>query len=112
MHIEYANRKLEKVLNDAARLQKEYGPEQASKIQSRLEMLKAAANLSEVPAEKPIRCHLLKGDYAGDFAVDLKQPYRLIFKPLAPIERLSDGGIDKAKVKEILIKGVVDYHGE
>lgn len=110
VHIEYAHRKLEKIFNDAVRLKKEYGAEQAQKIQRRLAVLEAAVNLAEVPAEKPDRCHSLKGDRAGEFAVDLKHPYRLIFKPQEPVAQLSDGGLDKTQVKGIIILEVVNYH--
>jgi len=110
VHVEYATRKLEKVLNDAARLKKEYGAEQAQKIQRRLAVLAAAVNLAEVPMVKPDRCHALKGDRAGEFAVDLKHPFRLIFKPQQPVTQLPGGGIDKTKVNAIIILEVVNYH--
>ncbi len=110
MHIEYATRKLEKVLNDAARLKREFGAEQAQKIGRRLAVLEAAVNLAEVPTGKPDRCHALKGDRAGAFAVDLKHPFRLIFKPQEPVATLPDGGIDRLKVNAIIILEVVNYH--
>lgn len=110
MHIEYANRKLEKVFNDATRLKKEFGADQAQKIQRRLAVLEAAVNLAEVPTEKPDRCHSLKGNREGEFAVNLKQPYRLIFRPQEPVPRLPDGALDKMQVKAIIILEVVNYH--
>ena len=32
------------------------------------------------PNSGPERCHELKGDLAGVFSIDLKQPYRLLFR--------------------------------
>jgi proteic killer suppression protein len=110
VRIEYATRKLEKVLNDAGRLKQEFGSEQAQKIQLRLAVLEAAVNLAEVPAGKPDRCHALKGDRAGEFAVDLKHPFRLIFKPQEPLSKLAGVGIEKTKVNAIIILEVVNYH--
>lgn len=61
----------------------------------------------------PGKCHQLRADRAGEFALDLWGPYRLIFVPdHDPIPRLSDGGIDRAQVTRILIKEVDDYHGK
>ena len=112
MHIEYAHRKLEKIFNDATRLKKEYGSEQAQKIQRRLAVLDAAVNLAEVPTDKPDRCHALKGNRSGQFAVDLKHPFRLIFKPKGAMPKQEDGSLDKMQVKEIVILQVEDYHGD
>ncbi len=44
------------------------------------------------------RCHPLQGDRQGEYAMDLVQPYRLIFQK-------------KEKAVEIvIIKGIEDYH--
>lgn len=60
----------------------------------------------------PARCHELVADRAGQFAVSVKDPYRLIFEPAGtPVPRTRDGGIDRSKVTKIAIIGVVDYHG-
>jgi len=59
----------------------------------------------------PERKHELKVDRKGKFTVDLKQPYRLIFKPNhRPLPRKDDGGIDIKRVTFITILGVEDYH--
>jgi len=60
----------------------------------------------------PGKCHQLRGDRAGSFAVYLWGPYRLILEPNHdPVPRLDDGGIDRSLVTRILITEVVDYHG-
>ena len=53
----------------------------AKAIMRRLAVLKNAKTLSDVPSTKPERRHQLKGDRIGQYAVDLVQPKRLIFKP-------------------------------
>ena len=111
LEISFKTTKLEKMFNSSSALQAEYGVEQAKKIQVRFGVLKNASNLSEVPVLPPDGRHELKGEYAGCFAVDAKQPYRLIFKPdYDEIPRKPDGGIDIQKVTKIKILGVVDYH--
>lgn len=60
----------------------------------------------------PGKCHPLRADRAGQFAVSLRGPYRLIFEPdHNPVPRLDNGGIDKSRVTRIRIKEVENYHG-
>jgi len=74
-------------------------------------VLRAAANLSEVPLLPPDRCHELDGKRKGHFAVDLIHPYRLTFIPdHTPVPVLPDGGIDKKNVVRIKILNVENYH--
>lgn len=70
----------------------------AEKIHQRIDEI-AAADTVEMMIQFHIgRCHLLKGDRSGQYAVDLVQPYRLVF------EKNGDE-IQIAKIMEI-----VDYH--
>jgi proteic killer suppression protein len=110
MDVNFATKKLEKIFNSETNLQKEYG-ENAGKIMLRMIVLAHADNLSQVPAQKPDRRHELTGKRKSTFAVDLKHPYRLIFKPNhEPVPSKEDGGIDLTKVTAITIMGVEDYH--
>lgn len=98
------------MFNTANTLQKEYGNRMARLIMSRLAVLKNAGTLSEVPTTRPERCHQLKGKRSKQYAVDLKHPYRLIFKPNhEPIPLGKDGGIDSERVTAITVVEVVDY---
>lgn len=83
----------------------------SKKIENRLAVLKAAPTLEAVPTTPPDRCHQLSGDRKGQFAVDLVQPFRIIFEPNVTV-RVSeiDGGIDKQQVTAITIVDVADYH--
>jgi hypothetical protein len=61
----------------------------------------------------PGNCHQLSADRVGQFAVHLWGSYRLVFEPdHDPVPRLNDGGIDRARITQIKIKEVVDYHGK
>lgn len=112
MNIRFRKTKMGKVFNSATALQREYG-RMARTIMVRMGILQAAPNLDAVPHEKPVRCHQLSQNRDEDFAVNLDQPYRLIFRPdHDPVPRLPDGGIDKAAVTSIEIIDVVDYHEE
>ena len=110
MDIAFASSKLEKVFNSERLLNKEYG-ENGRLIMRRMVILKNAKCLADVPVLKPERCHPLKGSRKGQFAVDLKHPYRLVFNlQHNPIPLLDDGGVDTTKVSAIKILGVEDYH--
>jgi len=110
MEIKYGTKKLEKVLNSEALIRREYGDQNGRKIMRRLALLAAAPNLDAVPKTPPPRCHQLVVDRDETFAVDIEHPYRLLFRPMEPIPRLSDGGIDVAAVTVIIIDGIKDYH--
>ena len=112
MKLFFSSTKNEKLFNSSKELQKKFGEEQSNKIKIRLKTLESAANLAEVSTNKPERCHQLKGNRKGQFAVDLNHPFQLIFKPSEPIPTTEDGGIDLRQVTNIIILGVEDYHGD
>jgi len=110
MEIQFATKKIMKIFNDESQLMRVYGS-LYKKIKLRMNVLRSAPNLAFVPIVPPDRCHKLKADRAGQFAVDLIHPYRLVFKPsVDPPPRTKDGDIDKEKVVSITIIEVVDYH--
>ena len=74
-------------------------------------MLRGAACLAQVPTQKPDRRHELTGDRKGEFAVDLRHPFRLLFRPNHdPVPLKEDGGFDLSRITAITILGVEDYH--
>lgn len=108
VEISFKTAKLQKVCNSAALLQKTYGRENAVRIRRRLAVLEAASCLSDVPVLPPERCHALLGSRAGCFAVDVLQPYRIIFEPFG----LASGRarINRKSVLAITILDIIDYH--
>jgi len=113
MDVSFKNKKLAKTLNEGAQLERIHGARQAKLIRSRMAVLRAAESLSDFkPYTKPERCHELDGDRAGQLAMDLDHPYRLIFTPAHdPVPTREDGGLDWSQVTAIRILGVEDYHG-
>ena len=111
MEIAFRTRKLEKAFNAADALRKTYGARMARVITLRMAVLRAARSLALVPTTPPDRRHQLSGDRDEQFAVDLVQPYRLVFEANhEPVPREEDGGIDTEQVTAITILDVVDYH--
>ena len=111
VEVGFKKRSLAEALGSDKEMRKKYGGRMAKVLRNRLAVLSAAPNLAAVPTGKPVRRHLLKANRAGQFAVDLVHPRRLVFKPNhAPVPRLQDGGIDTERVTAITIIDVVDYH--
>ena len=78
----------------------------------RMVFLKNTPNLAMVPTIKPLRRHQLTNNRKGQYAVDIKNPSRLIFVPdyeVIPLKQ--DGGYDIDRIEKIKILGVEgDYH--
>ena len=111
MDIGYRNTKLRKIFDTDTQLKRKFGPRSGLKIIDNLAYLRLAPSLATVPAERPLRCHQLSGDRDEQFAIDLVQPFRLVFEVAHdPIPRDEFGGIDKRRVTAIRIIEVIDYH--
>ena len=111
MNIDFARRKLEKVFNSRTTLKKAFGDRMARTIAMRMAVFRHARTLSMVPVTKPDRRHQLEGNRAGQYAVDLVHPKRLVFEPNHdPMPRKEDGGIDTDQVTAITVIEVIDYH--
>lgn len=110
MELEFASASLRKRMEDEKAMSKAYG-ERAKPLRLRLALLRQAANLADVPHVPPPRRHRLAGDRDGQYAVDLKQPWRLVFEPANdPLPLLEDGSVDLAAVTRVRILEVTDYH--
>lgn len=111
MEISFADKHLEKAFNEQSKLVRRHGAVRARKLRQRYDDLQAADNLA-VMRTLPGRCHELTGDRAGQFALDLDHPYRLIFEPdHNPIPRKEDSGIDWTAITAVCIIAVENYHG-
>ena len=110
MKIYYEHRQLQKATSEYRAAVREWGSENAKKLSTLIQQLQAASTLKEMHNVPGARFHPLSGDRKGQFAMDLKHPKRLIVKPIEPVPRTPDGGIDVSQVTEILVIEVVDYH--
>jgi toxin HigB-1 len=111
MEVSFATSKLQKIFNSEKKLRGEYGPQMAVIIQQRMNELVVVENLGVMRSIVGAGCHELSQDRKGYLAVNLKHPYRLVFKPdQKPIPRKPDGGLDWDQVVSVEITEVVDYH--
>lgn len=103
---------MEKSCSDDREGTRAWGQDHWKLLKRRLVSLRAAPSLADMEGV-PGNCHQLHEDRAGEFAVDLWGPYRLIFEPdHDPLPSLDDGGVDTKSVTNIKIKEVADYHGK
>ena len=98
LEITYKTRKIEKVCTIASEAEKKYGSEMAEKIHQRIDEIDASDTVEEMVQFHIGRCHPLKGNRKGQYAMDLVHPYRLVFEKIG-------NEIQIANVMEI-----VDYH--
>jgi proteic killer suppression protein len=84
MDIQVKDRRLRAAFEDESVCIRRYGTDMTKKLMNRLASLTAADSLADFwpPKSGPERCHELVGDLAGTFSIDVKQPYRLLFKPV------------------------------
>jgi proteic killer suppression protein len=111
MDVAFTTNKLAKLCNSEKKLRGEFGLRMAELIQQRLVELRAAEVLEDMRSLPGARCHELQADRAGQLAVDLVHPRRLIFQPdHEPIPTREDGGLDWNSVTAIVIVEIVNYH--
>jgi proteic killer suppression protein len=97
---------------DDKSMKRTHGEKRAKALKKRLDDLDAARSLADMRA-LPGHCHELTGDRRGQLALDLDQPYRLIFEPADdPTPLKGDGGLDWNGLRAVRILEIgVDYHG-
>lgn len=115
MEIFASDNKIRKAIEDPSARQKLLGADMAKMLAIRLTALKGAESLADFwpPKSGPERCHELIGESAGTFSIDLKQPYRLLFRPIesrSQSER-SDEQQRWKSIKAIDIVAIEDTHG-
>ena len=98
LEITYKTRKRVKVCSIASEAEKKYGLKMAEKIHQRIDEIDASETVEEMLQFHIGRCHMLKGDRKGQYAMDLVHPYRLIFEEIG-------NEIQIANIMEI-----IDYH--
>lgn len=104
MNIEYATRKMEKILTDVRLVKKNYG-EHYNKIILRLSELLLAECLQDIPEVPPPRRHKLSGELSNCWGIDYSKNRRIIIRPIGEydIDNLSS-------IRSIEIIDLCDYH--
>jgi len=98
MEVTYKNKSIKATCTDAKVSDKRYGKEMSEKIQMRIDEIRAAENVEYMVQFHIGRCHSLKNNRKGQYAVDLVHPYRLVFEKHG----------DEIQIANII--EIVDYH--
>ncbi len=110
MNIDFKNNKIQKALTDARETQKVFG-NMARKVAQRMEQLKAAPTLADMENYPAARCHYLKGDRKGVWAIDISVNHRILFEIAQKNLKMNkSGSINSGKVTHIVIIDAADYH--
>jgi len=98
LQIEYKSKKLEKVCTVYSEAKKQYDENMADKIHQRIDEIKASDTVEFMVQFHIGRCHQLKGDRKGQYAMDLIHPYRLVFEQIG----------NKIQIAKVI--SIEDYH--
>lgn len=79
MEIRFRNRKLQSQYECFQNASRAYGNEVGRKYILRINTIKQTKNIDELKRLPVLRCHPLKGDRLGQWAINLTGFYRLIF---------------------------------
>lgn len=108
LEINFKDKKLRELCEKKAVAERKLGTACARRLRTRLDDLEAASRVTDLVAGNP---HPLKGDRAGQFAVDLAGGWRLVFAPdNDPCPRREDSSIDWSQVTIVCIEFIGDYH--
>ena len=99
MLIRYQNKKIEKVCTDHKQAVREYNVLMARQIAFCINAIKYADSVEQLIHEKVRRCHSLTNNRSEQYAMDLIQPYRLIFEK-----------DDENEIRIVKIIEIIDYH--
>ena len=79
MEVTFRTKKLEREYVKSVAAIKAYGVQVAQKYIQRINIIKHSRNINELTRLPGLRCHPLKGNREGQFAINLTGFYRLIF---------------------------------
>jgi proteic killer suppression protein len=109
LEITFKDKKIRDLCLEKAVAERKLGSVCARKLRTRLSDLEAANRVFDLVAGNP---HPLKGDRAGQFALDLAGGFRLVFAPSHdPCPTCPEGGTDWSQVSNVCIEFSGDYHG-
>jgi len=101
MTVEYDSKLAKYFTNQHLELRKAVGIDLAKAIKKRIDMLEAISSFQHFMSNRLGNPHPLSGEFKGCYAISLSPNYRLIIEP-----QITD------KCDVIIVRGVVDYHGE
>lgn len=90
-----------------------WGKHRGRIVGKRLQQILAAPTLDVLTTLPGMDFHALKGNRAGQFAVDAEYPFRLVFEATHnPVPTMERSNAALARVTKIRVIEVTDYHGK
>jgi len=108
VEIQFENDSVKELFSDFELMKKKIGKELTRATKKRYDQLKAAANFNIYLSTGLGKPHPLTGGLKGYYGISISGNVRLVVKP--DIESLDPVSLKKCDV--VIIKGVVDYHGQ
>ena len=118
MELRYKTFKIEKQCTEISVAKKLFGGNTAlaTSLLARVNALRQAPSLKDIIVQPQFRFHKLQGNREGTYAIDVKtirDPWRLVLRPLDPEENPYDGNIDEiCELVEIVRIEEVSKHYE
>lgn len=79
MEVDFKNNELREQYRDHKLAERAHGVQVARKYIQRINIIKSVKDIEELKRLPGLRCHPLKGDRKGEWAINLTGFYRLIF---------------------------------
>ncbi|WP_066633943.1 type II toxin-antitoxin system YoeB family toxin [Desulfolucanica intricata] len=108
MKFQYENQAVEKCFSDFDLMKRQIGKDLTRNTKKRYDQLKAAANFGIYLTTGLGKPHPLTGNLKGYYGISISGNIRLIVKP--DVDSLDPASLRKCD--SVIIKGVVDYHGQ
>lgn len=108
MKFKYENRSVEEYFSDFDSMKKKIGKDLTRNTKKRYDQLKAAANFGIYLSAGLGKPHPLVSNLKGYYGINISGNIRLIVKP--DVESLDPASLKKCD--SVIIKGVMDYHGQ
>lgn len=79
MEVVFRTKKLERCFRESKLAAAEFGEVVGRRYIQRINIIRSSRNIEDLKAQRSLRCHPLKGDRKGQWAINLTNRYRLLF---------------------------------
>lgn len=101
MIVTYRNADIRKCCTDGRYALRKHGARRALLIARRVQELLAADSVEEMIEYGIGRCHPLRENRSGQYALDLDHPWRMVF---------TKAGVNAVEINVVRVEDFVDYH--
>jgi len=103
LKIEYKSNRLKRACTDFSVAKRDYGVNMANLIHQRVNEISSADSVEMLCRFSIGKCHPLEGNRTGQYAMNLVQPYRLVFEKICIEE-------EGRNIEIVRILSIENYH--